>query len=185
MCAVRTTASCLSQVQTVPHLFSKYVLGRFDSRCKEGQLVGSGNSLQAKRNTSDDDRPDCRHADSDSQRRANRAAVCRYAHFHKQGSTGGSPCNVKGSSGTSKSWITEHRKRPCESNLKYGPNGERVIQVIDRVSKPGCRVYVRSQEMQDVRDGLGVSILSTSKGVLSNREAKAQGVGGEVICNVW
>lgn len=70
-------------------------------------------------------------------------------------------------------------------NLKYGPNGERVIQVIDRVSKPGCRVYVRSQDMVEVRDGLGVSILSTSKGVLSNREAKAQGVGGEVICNVW
>jgi len=70
-------------------------------------------------------------------------------------------------------------------NLKYGPNGERVIQVIDRVSKPGCRVYLRSQDMTEVREGLGVSIVSTSKGVLSNREAKAQGVGGEVICNIW
>ncbi len=70
-------------------------------------------------------------------------------------------------------------------NLKYGPNGEHVIQHIERVSKPGCRVYVGVTEMKEVRQGLGVSILSTSKGVLSNREARKEGVGGELVCQVW
>lgn len=70
-------------------------------------------------------------------------------------------------------------------NLKYGPNGERVIQKITRVSKPGKRVYSQMRDMTDVLGGLGVSILSTSKGVLSNREARKEGVGGEVLCNVW
>jgi small subunit ribosomal protein S8 len=70
-------------------------------------------------------------------------------------------------------------------NLKYGPNGEHVIQHIERVSKPGCRVYCSVNEMKDVRQGTGISILSTSKGVLSNREARKQGVGGELVCQVW
>lgn len=70
-------------------------------------------------------------------------------------------------------------------NLKYGPNGERVIQHIQRTSKPGCRVYSGVREMPEVLQGLGISILSTSKGVLSNREAKKQGVGGEVLCTLW
>jgi len=70
-------------------------------------------------------------------------------------------------------------------NLKYGPNGEHVIQHIERVSKPGCRVYVGVGEMKDVRQGTGISVLSTSKGVLSNREAHKQGVGGELVCQVW
>lgn len=70
-------------------------------------------------------------------------------------------------------------------NLKYGPNGERVIRKIDRVSKPGCRVYCRCEELAEVLDGLGVSVVSTSKGILSNREAKAQGIGGEVLCSLW
>lgn len=70
-------------------------------------------------------------------------------------------------------------------NLKYGPNGEHVIQHIERVSKPGCRVYCSVSEMKDVRQGTGISILSTSKGVLSNREARKQGVGGELVCQVW
>lgn len=70
-------------------------------------------------------------------------------------------------------------------NLKYGPNGERVIQFIKRVSKPGCRVYSHSQKLPDVLQGLGISIVSTNKGLLSNREAKSQGVGGEVLCTIW
>ena len=70
-------------------------------------------------------------------------------------------------------------------NLKYGPNGEHVIKHIERISKPGCRVYVGASDMQEVRDGLGISVLSTSKGVLSNREARKQGVGGEPLCQVW
>ena len=70
-------------------------------------------------------------------------------------------------------------------NLKYGPNGEHVIRHIERISKPGRRVYVGASDMQEVRDGLGISVLSTSKGVLSNREARKQGVGGELLCQVW
>lgn len=70
-------------------------------------------------------------------------------------------------------------------NLKYGPNGEHVIQHIERISKPGRRVYVGVGDMKEVRQGLGISVLSTSKGVLSNREARKEGVGGELLCQVW
>ncbi len=70
-------------------------------------------------------------------------------------------------------------------NLKYGPNGEKVIQTIKRVSKPGCRVYSAKDKMPEVLQGLGILILSTNKGVLSNREARKEHVGGEVLCTVW
>ena len=70
-------------------------------------------------------------------------------------------------------------------NLKYGPNGERVIQRIVRESKPGRRHYQDLRSMPEVLQGLGVGILSTSKGVLSNREAKKEGVGGELLCTIW
>jgi small subunit ribosomal protein S8 len=70
-------------------------------------------------------------------------------------------------------------------NLKYGPNGERLIQSIKRVSKPGRRVYCRSTELPNVLQGLGVCIVSTSKGIMSNREARQQGVGGEVLCELY
>jgi small subunit ribosomal protein S8 len=69
--------------------------------------------------------------------------------------------------------------------LKYGPDGERVIRKIDRASKPGLRLYVRSGQLKPVLDGLGISILSTNKGVMSNRQARAQRVGGELLCTVW
>jgi small subunit ribosomal protein S8 len=70
-------------------------------------------------------------------------------------------------------------------NLKYGPNGERVIQKIRRASKPGRRVYTTVREMPEVLNGMGISILSTPRGVLSDREAKKEGVGGEILCMVW
>ena len=69
--------------------------------------------------------------------------------------------------------------------LKYDIKGNAVITAIERVSKPGRRVYVNQNQLPRVLDGLGISILSTSKGVLSNIVAKRFGVGGEVICNVW
>ena len=69
--------------------------------------------------------------------------------------------------------------------LKYGPNGERVIRSIRRVSKPGCRVYAGPGDLKPVLNGLGIYILSTNKGVLSDREARAQKVGGEVLCEIW
>ncbi len=79
-------------------------------------------------------------------------------------------------------------QQPCNIlriNLKYGPNGEWVMQKIDRSSKPGRRVYVGVDDIPEILQGLGISILSTNKGVLSNREAKKQGVGGEVLCTIW
>ena len=69
--------------------------------------------------------------------------------------------------------------------LKYGPSGEKVIRNIRRISKPGCRVYTRSKDLRPVLNGLGISILSTSKGVMSDREARQQKIGGEVLCEVW
>ena len=69
--------------------------------------------------------------------------------------------------------------------LKYGPNRERSIAGIKRVSKPGLRVYARSTEIPTVLGGLGVAILSTSSGLLTDREASKKGVGGEVLAYVW
>ncbi len=69
--------------------------------------------------------------------------------------------------------------------LKYGPNGERVIQKIERTSKPGRRVFSSVADIPDIRQGLGVCIMSTNKGILSNREARKERVGGEVLCTIW
>lgn len=76
-------------------------------------------------------------------------------------------------------------KRILRVILKYGPEGEKVIQHIERVSKPGRRVYWHSKGLKPILDGLGIAILSTSRGVMSDRQAKAQRVGGEVLCKVW
>ena len=70
-------------------------------------------------------------------------------------------------------------------DLKYGPNGERVIRHIKRVSKPGRRVYSRANRLRPVLNGLGISILSTSRGVVSDREARQKNLGGEVLCELW
>ncbi len=69
--------------------------------------------------------------------------------------------------------------------LKYGPRGERVISGIERISRPGRRVYFGRDDVPRVLGGLGTSILTTSRGVMSGREAARAGVGGEVLCNVW
>jgi small subunit ribosomal protein S8 len=69
--------------------------------------------------------------------------------------------------------------------LKYGPRGERVITGIERISRPGRRVYFGVEEVPVVLGGLGTSILTTSQGVMTGRAAKKAGVGGEVLCNVW
>ncbi len=70
-------------------------------------------------------------------------------------------------------------------HLKYGLQGERVITRIDRVSKPGCRVYQKSKDLKPLLDGMGISVLSTSKGIMSDRQARARKLGGEVLCRVW
>jgi small subunit ribosomal protein S8 len=69
--------------------------------------------------------------------------------------------------------------------LKYGPRGERVITGLERVSRPGRRVYFGRDDVPQVLAGLGTSILTTSRGVMTGREAVKVGVGGEVLCNVW
>ncbi|CAK8711471.1 MAG: 30S ribosomal protein S8 [Candidatus Electrothrix sp. AX5] len=70
-------------------------------------------------------------------------------------------------------------------DLKYGPNNEKVITGIRRVSKPGLRQYKKSDAIPKVMSGLGVAVLSTSHGVISDREAKKLNVGGELLCEVW
>ena len=69
--------------------------------------------------------------------------------------------------------------------LKYGQTGERVISGLKRISKPGMRVYADKHEVPRVLNGLGISIISTSKGILTDRQARKENVGGEVICYVW
>ncbi|WP_124054091.1 30S ribosomal protein S8 [Arcanobacterium ihumii] len=70
-------------------------------------------------------------------------------------------------------------------NLKFGPNRERSLAGLRRISKPGLRVYAKSTNLPQVLGGLGVAILSTSSGLLTDREAKDKGVGGEVLAYVW
>jgi len=69
--------------------------------------------------------------------------------------------------------------------LKYGKYNEKVISGIKRISKPGLRVYVKSDEIPRVLGGLGIAILSTSKGIMTDKEARKEGIGGEVVCYVW
>jgi small subunit ribosomal protein S8 len=69
--------------------------------------------------------------------------------------------------------------------LKYGTNNEAAISNLARVSRPGCRVYVRRTEIPRVLGGLGINILTTPKGVMTGRQARKQGLGGELLCEIW
>jgi small subunit ribosomal protein S8 len=69
--------------------------------------------------------------------------------------------------------------------LKYGPNNDAAISNVQRVSRPGCRVYVNRHEIPRVLGGMGINILTTPRGVMTGREARKQGVGGEILCEVW
>jgi small subunit ribosomal protein S8 len=69
--------------------------------------------------------------------------------------------------------------------LKYGPDGERVIRRIQRVSKPGRRLFCGYKELRPVLQGMGISVVSTSRGVMSDRKARAERLGGELLCHVW
>lgn len=81
--------------------------------------------------------------------------------------------------------IEDDKQGILKIDLKYGLNNEKVISGIKRISKPGLRVYVKSDEIPRVLGGLGIAILSTSKGILTNKNARNEGVGGEVICYIW
>jgi len=79
----------------------------------------------------------------------------------------------------------EGARQAIRITLKYGPRGENVISGLERVSRPGRRVYLGRDDVPKVLGGLGTSILTTSRGVMSGREAQRAGVGGEVLCNIW
>jgi small subunit ribosomal protein S8 len=82
-------------------------------------------------------------------------------------------------------WNEDNKQGVLKLYLKYGPNKEKVINGLKRISKPGLRVYAGRDEVPKVLGGLGLAILSTSQGVLSDRQARRERVGGEVICYVW
>jgi small subunit ribosomal protein S8 len=69
--------------------------------------------------------------------------------------------------------------------LKYGANNEAAIRDLQRISRPGCRVYVGRDEIRRVQGGLGINILTTPRGVMTGRQARREGVGGEILCEVW
>ncbi|WP_085993672.1 30S ribosomal protein S8 [Oceanobacillus senegalensis] len=81
--------------------------------------------------------------------------------------------------------IEDNKQGVLRIFLKYGPNEEKVITGLKRISKPGLRVYAKANEVPRVLNGLGIAIVSTSKGVLSDKEARSQAVGGEVLAYVW
>ena len=80
---------------------------------------------------------------------------------------------------------TDHNKKTLKVYLKYRPDNRPVITRLTRVSKPGRRVYVDAQRIPRVIGGMGVSVLTTSKGVMTGRQAKGLGIGGEVLCTVY
>jgi small subunit ribosomal protein S8 len=81
--------------------------------------------------------------------------------------------------------IDDNKQGIIKVQMKYGANKERVISGIKKISKPGLKVYAKANEVPKVLGGLGIAIISTSKGVISDKEARKLGVGGEVICYVW
>ena len=81
--------------------------------------------------------------------------------------------------------VEENGQRLIRVYLKYGPNNEAVIRDLQRISKPGCRVYLGRDEIRRVQGGLGISIMTTPKGVMTGRQARREGVGGEILCEVW
>lgn len=82
-------------------------------------------------------------------------------------------------------WIDDSKQGTLRVYLKYGQNRESVINGLKRISKPGLRVYVKRESIPRVLGGLGIAILSTPDGIITDRDARSKGVGGEVICYVW
>ncbi len=82
-------------------------------------------------------------------------------------------------------YVEDNKQGILRIFLKYGTNEERVISGLKKISKPGLRVYAKADELPKVLNGLGIAIVSTSKGVLSDKEARAQAIGGEVLAYIW
>ena len=81
--------------------------------------------------------------------------------------------------------IEDNKQGVIKVEMKYGDNKEKVINGIKKISKPGLKVYAKANDIPKVLGGLGIAIISTSKGIVSDKEARKLGVGGEVICYVW
>ncbi len=81
--------------------------------------------------------------------------------------------------------VDDGKQGVLKITLKYGPNKERVISGLKRISKPGLRVYARKDEVPKVLKGLGIAIISTSKGIMTDKEARKLGIGGEVLAYIW
>ena len=81
--------------------------------------------------------------------------------------------------------INDNSQGVIRITLKYGENGSRVIDGLRRISKPGLRVYAAKDELPQVLNGLGVALISTSKGIMTDKKARQQGIGGEVLAYVW
>lgn len=82
-------------------------------------------------------------------------------------------------------WVDDDKQGVLRMMLKYGAGKQRVISGIKRISKPGLRVYAGKDELPRVLGGLGIAIVSTSQGLMTDKKARSQGLGGEVICYVW
>lgn len=82
-------------------------------------------------------------------------------------------------------YIEDNKQGTIRLYLKYGPNKEKVITGLKRISRPGLRIYAKKGEIPKVLGGLGIAVISTSKGILTDKQARREGVGGEVICYIW
>ena len=82
-------------------------------------------------------------------------------------------------------YIADDKQGMIRMYLKYGPNRERVITGLKRISRPGLRIYAKKDEMPKVLGGLGIAVISTSKGIMSDKKARKEGLGGEVISYIW
>jgi small subunit ribosomal protein S8 len=81
--------------------------------------------------------------------------------------------------------IDDNKQGIIKMYLKYGPNREKIITGLRRISKPGLRVYVQKDEVPKVLGGLGIAVMSTSKGIMTDKTARKEGIGGEVLCYIW
>lgn len=81
--------------------------------------------------------------------------------------------------------IRDNKQGILRVQLKYGENREAAITGLKRVSKPGCRMYVGHEDIPRVLNGLGINVLSTSRGIMTDRQARKDGIGGELLCSVW
>ena len=82
-------------------------------------------------------------------------------------------------------YVEDNKQGVLRLYMKYGPNRERVITGLKRISRPGLRVYARKDEIPKVLGGLGVAVISTSKGIMTDKRARQEGLGGEVLCYIW